>query len=58
MGKRKEFENGDCIDITRAASTTAARPEPEVIDLAEDSPPAPSGMPHALGKLDGAALAC
>jgi len=47
MGKRKEFENGDCIDITRAASTTAARPEPEVIDLAEDSPPAPPGMPHA-----------
>ncbi|KAL0023025.1 hypothetical protein WJX79_000732 [Trebouxia sp. C0005] len=43
MGKRKEFESGDLIDITQAASTTAARPEPEVIDLAEDSPHALSG---------------
>ena len=51
MGKRKEVESGDCIDITQAASTTAARPEPEVIDLAEDSPPAPSGMPHAVGQM-------
>ncbi len=58
MGKRKEFESEDCIDITQAASTTAARPEPEVIDLAEDSPPAPSGTSDALGKLADAVLAC
>lgn len=43
MGKRKLLDDNDSIDITGSASTSALRSQAEVIDLAEDSPPAPSG---------------
>ena len=54
MGKRKAVDDHDSIDITGSVQCSAFPPQPEVIDLAEDSPPAPAGIvPEARHELFG-----
>lgn len=43
MGKRKALDSHGSIDITGSVSCSTSQHQPEVIDLVEDSPPAPSG---------------